>query len=213
MTRGRLILIEGLDRVGKSTQAGVLAERLQPQAQLMRFPDRSTPVGEVLDRYLRDRDFALADQAAHLLFAANRWECAARIEAALAEGKHVILDRYVYSGAAYSAAKAVPRMDLEWCAAADRGLPKPDLTLFLTQHAAAAVQREGYGAERYEQLDFQERVRAQFERVLAAEDAAYRAGHVVVVDVAGKSVAAVAGEIWAAVQQQLARDAGALMYF
>jgi thymidylate kinase len=51
-----------------------------------------------------------------------------KILAWLDEGKHVILDRYVFSGVAYSAAKG---LDLDWCLACDRGLPKPDLLFFI----------------------------------------------------------------------------------
>ena len=42
---------------------------------------------------------------------------------ALDAGQHVLIDRYAYSGVAFSAAKA--GMDLDWCRGPDRGLPKP----------------------------------------------------------------------------------------
>lgn len=47
----------------------------------------------------------LDDRAIHLLFAANRWECAASIERDLAAGIDVVADRYAFSGIAFSAAK------------------------------------------------------------------------------------------------------------
>lgn len=40
----------------------------------------------------------------------------------------MILDRYAYSGAAFSAAKG---FDLEWCKNCDRGLPKPDIVFYM----------------------------------------------------------------------------------
>ena len=46
----------------------------------------------------------------------------------LNEGKNVILDRYVYSGVVYSAAKG---LDLNWCLNPDKGLPKPDLLFYI----------------------------------------------------------------------------------
>ena len=46
----------------------------------------------------------------------------------LNQGKNVILDRYVYSGVAYSAAKG---LDFNWCLTCDIGLPKPDLIFYI----------------------------------------------------------------------------------
>jgi dTMP kinase len=90
--RGAFIVIEGLDRSGKSTQAKRLVERLEKttKAKLVKFPseytthssmlltgmiDRSTPIGKMIDAYLRSQS-ELDDRAIHLLFSANRWECA-----------------------------------------------------------------------------------------------------------------------------------------
>ena len=82
----------------------------------------------------------------------------------LKEGKNVVLDRYVYSGVAYSAAKETPRMNWEWCLSPDKGLLKPDLTVFLTQDdLTRQSNRDGFGDERYEISSFQEKVKTQFE--------------------------------------------------
>ena len=59
----------------------------------------------------------------HLLFSTNRWEKREELTKALDAGQHVLIDRYAYSGVAFSAAKA--GMDLDWCRGPDRGLPKP----------------------------------------------------------------------------------------
>lgn len=47
----------------------------------------------------------LPDEAIHLLFSANRWERAKNIIQSLENGITVIVDRYCYSGVAFSAAK------------------------------------------------------------------------------------------------------------
>lgn len=41
----------------------------------------------------------------------------------LKSGKTLIVDRYAYSGVAFSAAKGLP---LEWCKSPDEALPAPD---------------------------------------------------------------------------------------
>lgn len=47
----------------------------------------------------------LSDEAIHLLFSANRWEKANGILETLEQGMSLIIDRYCFSGVAYSAAK------------------------------------------------------------------------------------------------------------
>lgn len=81
---------------------------------------------------------------------------------ALKGGTSLVLDRYAISGVAYSAAKG---LDLAWCKAPDHGLPKPDLVLFLDVPDERTTCREGYGQERYEQVEFQRKVRAAYEQL------------------------------------------------
>eukprot|EP00968_Pinguiococcus_pyrenoidosus_P013746 scaffold1245_cov252-Pinguiococcus_pyrenoidosus.AAC.9 len=107
--RGAFIVFEGVDRSGKSTNCARVAARLS--AQLKRFPDRSTGIGTMINGYLA-QGVDLDDRAVHLLFSANRWECAAGIREALAQGQHVVCDRYAYSGVAFSASKE--GLTLEW---------------------------------------------------------------------------------------------------
>ncbi|AET38666.1 bifunctional thymidylate/uridylate kinase Ecym_3163 [Eremothecium cymbalariae DBVPG len=217
MRRGRLILIEGLDRTGKSTQATLLLQRLQPNAQLIKFPDRTTPIGMLIDKYLTQETFELPDQAAHLLFSANRWELGARIKELLLIGTHVILDRYVYSGIAYSAAKNIPGMDLAWCFQPDKGLVKPDLTIFFLhdeKHGHELENRSGYGNERYERVEFQRAVLAQFQDMFEQlEHSGYREKHLVTLQVSGKSIDSVANDVWNAVERHLKAEATDFLYF
>eukprot|EP00850_Spirogloea_muscicola_P015883 SM000125S26088 [mRNA] locus=s125:236458:238042:- [translate_table: standard] len=100
--------------------------------------------------------------AVHLLFSANRWEKRRLMEALLLQGTTLVVDRYAYSGAAYSAAKG---LDLHLCKAIDAGLPAPDLVLFLQIAPEVAATRGNYGEERYEKLDFQRAVADQFRKL------------------------------------------------
>lgn len=119
--RGAFILFEGCDRSGKSTQVAKLVQRLQAdgsKVEAMRFPDRTTEIGKMIDAYLRCATH-LDDRAVHLLFSANRWECRERILALLEQGTSIVCDRYTFSGVAFSASKV--GMDVEWCKAPDEG--------------------------------------------------------------------------------------------
>ncbi|KAH7885720.1 thymidylate kinase-domain-containing protein [Phlebopus sp. FC_14] len=196
-TRGAFIVIEGLDRAGKSTQASTLLTRLQSQssAVLIKFPDRTTAIGKMIDAYLRS-EVELDDRTIHLLFSANRWELASTIRTHLSAGTTVIADRYAFSGIAFSARKGLP---YEWCRAPDIGLPSPDITLFLDISPQDARERGGYGEERYEKEPVQRGVKTVFERI-GKEMSQNGWGKWVVID-AGKDRERVAGDVWTAVQE------------
>uniref|UniRef100_A0A0D3GU29 dTMP kinase n=2 Tax=Oryza TaxID=4527 RepID=A0A0D3GU29_9ORYZ len=128
--RGALIVLEGLDRSGKSSQCARLLSFLQGkgcQAEGWRFPDRGTSVGQMISAYLANES-ELDDRTIHLLFSANRWEKRALMERKLLGGTTLIVDRYSYSGVAFSAAKG---LDIEWCKAPENGLIAPDLVVYL----------------------------------------------------------------------------------
>lgn len=164
MARGALIVFEGADRIGKTsqTQRCVSALRMAgiPVAEgaPWQFPDRTTPIGNMLDAYLRSAT-DMDDRALHLLFSANRWEKERDICAALGRGETVVLDRYAFSGVAYSACKG---LDMAWCKSPDSGLPEPDLVLYLSLPFEVAAERGEFGAERYENEKMQKAVADKF---------------------------------------------------
>lgn len=156
--RGLFIVVEGGDRSGKSTLARSLAAALGPNTFLGSFPDRSTPIGQLINAHLKGGNH-LSPHAIHLLFSANRHEAADVLLQKIRGGTNVVLDRYVPSGIAYSVAKG---LDLEWCKAADQGLPRPDLILFVDLPAEVAAARAGYGEELFEKAEFQQKVMHAF---------------------------------------------------
>lgn len=161
--RGALIVLEGCDRTGKTTQAQMLIDTLKKQdkkAEFMRFPDRSTCIGGIINSYLSCTS-ELEDHSIHLLFSANRWELVPKILSTLEAGTSVIIDRYAFSGVAFSGAKK--DMSLEWCKKSDVGLPRPDLVLFLDLSHEEAQRRAQFGEERYEKEEFQKKVYTNYQ--------------------------------------------------
>lgn len=140
-----LIVIEGLDGSGKSTQVRKLRwylENLPQPLEYIHFPRYDAPVyGELISRFLRG-DFGsnaqVHPQLVALLFAEDRHGAAPDIRRILREGGNVLLDRYVYSNIAYQCAK-LPNPDeaeelREWICNTEYGnfeLPRPDLNIFL----------------------------------------------------------------------------------
>lgn len=172
--RGRLYVFEGGDGRGKTTQAEMLAAALETRGRTvlsLAFPARSTAVGGLLNEYLRGERM-LQPRVAHLLFAANRWELADRIGDAIDAGSDVVLDRYWYSGAAYTLALDCGA-DADWCVAPERGLPRADVVFYLECDVDVALERLKT-AERYEKADFQKRVAECFDVLLARAPATVR---------------------------------------
>lgn len=125
---------------------------------MVKVVDRSTVIGQQINQYLKSES-DVEDHCIHLLFSANRWEARNEILRDLNDGTTIICDRYFASGVAFSAAKGY---DLEWCLAPDRGLPAPDVVLFLDLNPEEQKRRGGFGGERYEVSLFQDKVRTKF---------------------------------------------------
>ena len=166
---GRLIVFEGPEGAGKSTQLRLTAEWLSAQGAevvAVREPG-GTVLGDEIRRLLLDPASDIVPHAEALLFMASRAQLVEReLRPALADGVVVLLDRFFLSTYAYQGAgRGLP--DEEIAAAnrlATRGLV-PDLTLLLTLPPAVGLAR---AAERGTH-DRMERAEAAFhERVSAA---------------------------------------------
>ena len=107
-----LIVLEGLDGAGKSTQLKMLSDYVAAggkEVEHLHFPRYDAPVfGNMIARYLRG-DYGAIDavhpQIVALLFAEDRRTAAPLLREKLDEGKCVILDRYVYSNIAFQCSK------------------------------------------------------------------------------------------------------------
>lgn len=140
-----LIVLEGLDGAGKSTQIKMLQQLLVSRGlryEYLHFPRFDAPVyGELIARFLRGElgaVDAVDPYVVALLYAGDRAGAAPMIRGWLDEGKCVILDRYVYSNVAYQCAKieeAQSRGRLrDWIVDLEYNyhkIPKPDVSLFL----------------------------------------------------------------------------------
>ena len=140
-----LVVLEGLDGAGKSTQVKKLRNYLESlfgTIEYIHFPRYDAPVyGDLISRFLRG-DFGSNEnvhpQLVALLFAEDRHGAAPQMKEKLAEGGTVLLDRYVYSNIAYQCAKLSDEKEAEtlrdWIFNTEYGefsLPRPDLNIFL----------------------------------------------------------------------------------
>jgi dTMP kinase len=140
-----LVVLEGLDGAGKSTQVKMLRAYLEGMfgsLDYIHFPRYDAPVhGDLISRFLRG-DFGSNEtvhpQLVALLFAEDRHGAAPDMKKTLHDGGNILLDRYVYSNIAYQCAKLNnpdQAADLrEWIFNTEYGdfdLPRPDLNIFL----------------------------------------------------------------------------------
>ncbi|KAI1708388.1 thymidylate kinase domain-containing protein [Ditylenchus destructor] len=166
-TRGALIVLEGIDRSGKTTQSEKLLKYLKQEgrdARIQRFPDRGEKItGKLIDEYLRNaKDINDSKQVMHLLFSANRWALAEKMREDLKEGTTLIVDRYSFSGVTYSMAKD---LDKNWVCQPEVGLPRPDLVLFFDVDPDETSSRDGFGDEVMETSEFQKKVYANVQQI------------------------------------------------
>lgn len=140
-----LVVLEGLDGAGKSTQVKKLRTYLEEtfgSLEYIHFPRYDAPVyGDLISRFLRG-DFGSNEtvhpQLVALLFAEDRHGAAPEMKQTLQAGGNVLLDRYVYSNIAYQCAKLNDKQEAdslrEWIFNTEYGefeLPMPDLNIFL----------------------------------------------------------------------------------
>jgi dTMP kinase len=140
-----LIVLEGLDGAGKSTQVRLFREYLGSvcdRLEYIHFPRYNAPVyGGLIGKFLRGGFGSIESvhpQLVALLFAEDRRDAAPQIRRTLQEGGTVLLDRYVYSNIAYQCAKLSSYDEAEdlreWINNTEYGqfgLPRPDLNIFL----------------------------------------------------------------------------------
>lgn len=186
-----LIVLEGLDGAGKSTQVRMFKEYLGKvcdDLEYIHFPRYDAPVyGGLIGKFLRGGFGSIESvhpQLVALLFAEDRRDAAEDIRKVLARGGTVLLDRYVYSNIAYQCAKLPAGEEAEelreWINNTEYGhfgIPRPDLNIFLDVpigfvEESLARQRGGndrsylHGSQDIHEADmeFQKRVRALYRR-------------------------------------------------
>jgi dTMP kinase len=175
---GLFISFEGIDGVGKSTQADLLESWLtaQNKAVVRTLEPGGTDVGVEIRKILLHHKGDLAPRAEAALFAADRaHHVASKIRPALEQGKIVITDRYFDSSVAYQGAgRDLSRTEVRDLSLWAVGGLLPDLTVLLDLPAEQArARRNTSGTEpdrlEKEKTDFFETVRSAYLDLAIAE--------------------------------------------
>jgi dTMP kinase len=151
VSRGRLIVFEGPEGAGKTTQLGLLAAWLDARgADHVRVREPGgTALGDEARRLLLDTPGGLDPRAEALLFMASRAALVAEVIApALERGTLVLADRYFLSTYAYQVAgRGLPEAEVRSANALATAGVSPDLTLlFAVPGAVRAARAAARGA-------------------------------------------------------------------
>src|SRR5215204_4182824 len=174
--RGLFVTFEGIDRSGKTTQAGLLVDALGSDALGVREPG-GTPAGEQLRGILKNPEVELAPETEALLFAAARSELVANVVLpALGSGKVVVSDRFLDSSLAYQGgARGLGVEEVERVNRFATGGLVPDLTFLLEIDPVAAAARAGeHDRFEGEGTPLQQAVLEAYERLAAADPGRWR---------------------------------------
>ncbi len=138
---GRLIVIDGTDGTGKTTQVDLLAKTLRESGynhELFDFPQYGQPSAAMLEKYLAGEFGDLNAKAASILYAVDRFDASIKLKEKIKNDQIILTNRYVTSNAGHQGGKITDHnkrinfykwlTDLEFNTFS---IPKPDLTIIL----------------------------------------------------------------------------------
>ncbi len=149
---GKLIVLEGTDGSGKSTQFSLLTERLSREGwafQRLVFPQYQEESSALIRMYLKgefgDKPDAVNAYAASTFYAVDRYASYQKVwQGSYADGGLMLADRYTTSNMVHQGSKLCPEERAEFFAWLEElefrhlGLPRPDLVIYLDVSTAVS---------------------------------------------------------------------------
>ena len=141
MRRGLLIIFEGIDGTGKTTQLTMLADKLARRGYDVVATREPTDgqYGQKIRQLYADRASCSPEEELSLFIKDRKEHVSNVISPALASGKVVVSDRYYFSTAAYQG--AVGHDPEEILKQNEEFAPQPDLVLYLVVPISVGVHR------------------------------------------------------------------------
>ncbi|MFB6245169.1 MAG: dTMP kinase [Candidatus Nanohaloarchaea archaeon] len=163
---GNLIVVEGPDGSGTTTQAERLAERLDAvyTAEPGARREEESLIGEKVDEMISQEGYS--PEAIALAFAADRMvHVEEKILPLLKEGETLVSDRYYHSSLVYQPALGA---NFRWVRKINRRAIEPDKTFILDVSAKTGMKRtysRGEDGDIFESLSFQQEVVERYRRL------------------------------------------------
>ena len=163
MTNGKIIVLEGIDKSGKTTQSKLLVDYISSttshKAVQMNFPNYSTFSGIEIHRHLKGQT-VYNPHALHVLFTLNRYEEKPVIERLLDEGSIIVMNRYYQSNIIYGLADGITRH--EWLESLDGEMPQANLIIILDISVEESMSRNSNPDVNEQDKNYLRRVRSYF---------------------------------------------------
>ncbi len=213
MMRGNLIVFEGIDGSGTTTQANELRRKFTKRglpAMVVAQPSGG-PVGMLIRQILKGRLVTHGGKppgwtTMSLLFAADRQDLQEyEVEPSLRDGMNVICDRYVHSSVVYQSVSAGNDDSVPWILELNRHMRKPDIVFYLRIDPLLAQRRRIDRSERpeiYDDIDLQKLLSVKYDHL----GDAFPGAEIVTLD-AARPVDEIADDAWAVMER--IRAAGA----
>jgi dTMP kinase len=132
MFRGKFITFYGINNIGKSTHARILADRLQKEGfdpVYIKYPIYDLePSGPYLNKILRDGQQNISEEELQLWFVINRHQFEPKLKEMLMEGKTIIAEDYIGTALAWGAAKGANE---EWLEQINKYLLRSDMAILI----------------------------------------------------------------------------------
>ncbi len=142
-SKGKFIVIEGIDGCGGETQSKKFAKYLRAKDVIVRtlsYPDYKGPIGEVINNYLHKK-YNFSKEVQFLLYFSDFLKDKDKINKWLGEGTTIIADRYFSSTMAYQCLNGVSA-DTALNASKLFDLPRPDLIILLNISPETSMARK-----------------------------------------------------------------------
>ncbi len=197
---GKLIVLEGLDGAGTTTQTRILAEALRARnirVWTTREPSEG-PIGAQI-RSVLTRRLSMGKNALTALFTADRLDhlyAEGGVQERLARNEWVIMDRYYLSSFAYQAL-GMDDDHKRWLFDMHQYCIQPDLTIFVDVEAKISMERiavnRGFHFELFETQDKLQAIREQY---LKAITGLHKRGEVIHIIPGNQTLDEVQKNIW-----------------
>ncbi|MFA5318667.1 MAG: hypothetical protein WC323_04345 [Patescibacteria group bacterium] len=152
--KGKLIVIYGINNLGKSTQAKMLVEKLNKRgvkAEYLKYPIYDlAPSGPTLNNYLRGGNFfKLSPREAQTIYTLNRTQYQKELEQKLDEGINIIAEDYTGTGLAWGIGAGVDEQYLKYI---NKHLLNEDLVILLDGQRFTEATEKNHIHEENEEL-------------------------------------------------------------
>lgn len=144
--KGKLIVIDGADGSGKTTQTNLLIKHLRKDGEKVRFIHfpryKENFFGKFIGHCLSEQYYNWVNihpKIASVMYAADRWESKEEIKDSIKEGYVVVMDRYISANQIHQGGKIANlgkrESFIKWLAEMEYKvfkIPKPNLTIYLS---------------------------------------------------------------------------------